>query len=216
MTGRKLPSTASVAQAQGGDKLHAPAAARNAQAIIKLLSRVAPASGTVLELASGTGQHVVQFAAALPHLTWQPTEVAPDRLKSIAAYSAESGSDGILPPLHLNATEPGWGAEHVADLVILINLSHLIGATELQTLLNEAAQALRPGGQFILYGPFMRDGQLISDGDRAFHASLTASDPEIGYKNDADVADWMADVGLRLAETVEMPANNLALIAKRR
>jgi len=216
MTDRKLPSNASVAQAQDGDKLHAPAAARNAQALIDLLSRVAPASGDALELASGTGQHVVQFAAALPQLTWQPTEVAADRLKSIAAYSAESESGTILAPLHLNVTQPEWGATQSADLIVLINLAHLIGVSELKSLLNEVAQALRPGGPFVLYGPFMRDGQLVSDGDRSFHASLTASDPEIGYKNDVDVAAWMADAGLSLAETVEMPANNLALIAKLR
>ena len=214
MTGRRLPSTASVAQAQEGDKLHAPAAARNAQAIIDLLSRVAPPSGTALELASGTGQHVVQFAQALPQLIWQPTEVASDRLKSIAAYRAETGLGTILPPLRLNATEQGWGVAHAADLIVLINLSHLVSEAEVKTLFKEAARALRPGGQFVLYGPFMRNGQLISDGDRSFHESLTASDPDIGYKNDVDVADWMADAGLSLAETVEMPANNLALIAK--
>lgn len=214
MTKRTLPPTASVAQPQEGNKLHAPAAARNAQAIIELLSRIAPPSGTALELASGTGQHVAQFAAALPQLTWQPTEVATDRIKSIAAYSAEAGGGTILAPVHLNATQPGWGAVQSADLIVLINLAHLIGVAELTVLLNEVAQALRPGGRFVLYGPFMRDGQLISDGDRSFHASLTASDPEIGYKNDIDVADWMTDAGLSLAETVEMPANNLALIAK--
>ena len=216
MTDRKLPPNASVAQAQEGDKMHAPAAARNAQAIIDLLSRIAPASGTALELASGTGQHVVQFAKALPHLTWQPTEVAADRLKSIAAYRAEAGIDTLLPPLPLNATSPGWGAKHAVDLIVLINLAHLIGVAELKTLLGEVGMALQPGGQFVLYGPFMRDGQLISDGDRSFHATLTASDPEIGYKNTVDVAAWMADEGLDLTESIEMPANNLALIAKRR
>lgn len=215
MTDRRLPPTASVAHAQQGDKLHAPAAERNAHAIATLLTRVAPPSGTALELASGTGQHVAHFAEALPQLTWQPTDVAPDRLKSINAYRADATSGTILPPTALNATQPGWGADHQADLIVLINLLHLISTPEAQTLIKETARALRPGGTFVLYGPFMRDGQLISDGDRSFHASLTASDPAIGYKNDADVAQWLTDAGLSLAETAQMPANNLAMIATR-
>ncbi|WP_050928329.1 DUF938 domain-containing protein [Aestuariivita boseongensis] len=214
MTGRSLPPTASVAHAQAGDKLRAPAAERNATAIATLIARIAPAEGLALELASGTGQHVVAFAQAAPQLTWQPTELAPDRLKSIAAHMAEASCDNILPPLRLHATQSGWAADHRADLIVLINLTHLISDAETRSLFAEVAQALRPGGQFLLYGPFMRDGQLISNGDRTFHNSLISSDPMIGYKNDADIRTWMEDAGLRNAEPVEMPANNLAMIAR--
>ena len=214
MTDRRLPPTASVAHEDQGDKLHAPAAERNAQAITTLLTRVAPVTGTALELASGTGQHVTHFAAAMPDLRWQPSDVAPDRLKSIAAYRAEATRGTILPPLALDATQPGWGADHRADLILLINLLHLISTPEAQTLIKETARALRPGGTFLLYGPFMRDGQLISDGDRSFHASLIAADPAIGYKNTTDVARWISGAGLSLAEIVDMPANNLAMVAR--
>lgn len=214
MTGRRLPPTASVADQTTGEKLHAPAAARNADALSDLLVRVAPASGIALELASGTGQHIVRFAARMPALTWQPTELAPDRLSSIASYVREAALPNLCAPVRVNATEAGWAQEHSADLIVLINLTHLISATETQTLLNEVGRALRPKGRFMLYGPFKRDGVLTSDGDRAFDASLRASDPEIGYKNDKDIGTWLQHAGLHLAETVDMPANNLALIAQ--
>ncbi len=216
MTDRRLPNTASVAHVDVGDKLTAPAAERNADAITALLARLAPPQGTALELASGTGQHIIHFARAMPHLTWQPSEIAPDRLKSIAAYVAEVDTGTIKAPIALNATQTGWGTQHKADLIVLINLTHLISSPETQTILSEVTQALTPTGIFVLYGPFMRNGQLISEGDRNFHASLTGSDPAIGYKNDADITAWMEDAGLTLIETVEMPANNLALIATKR
>ena len=215
MSQRPLPPTASVAHEQAGGKLHAPSAARNSAAITDLLTSIAPASGIALELASGTGQHLMAFARAMPSLNWQPTEVAPDRLSSIAAHAAEADLPNVLPAKPLNATHPGWGKQQSADLIVLINLLHLISAPEAQTLIGEVAQALTKTGRFVLYGPFMRSGDLTSDGDRSFHASLTASDPAIGYKNDIDVQSWMRDAGLRVRDVVEMPANNLAILTER-
>ena len=85
----------------------------------------------------------------------------------------------------------------------------------MQTLIAEVGQALRPGGIFMLYGPFMRGGELTSEGDARFHAELRAADPEIGYKDDFDVADWIIAADMTLADMVDMPANNLAFIAQR-
>ena len=214
MTRRRLPPSASVAQSADGGKLHAPAAAKNAAAIGAVLDEVVPATGNALELASGTGQHIVAFAERFPDLTWQPTEVDEARLASIQAHRAEAHLPNLQPPILLNATQAGWGRNHASDLILLINLLHLISATETQSLMAEVAQALNVHGRFVIYGPFMRDGQLTSDGDRSFHASLKASDPDIGYKNDAEILAWLKGAGLRIAETIEMPANNLAIIAK--
>ncbi|KUJ76201.1 methyltransferase [Ruegeria marisrubri] len=214
MSKRKLPPTASVAEPAEGARLFAPSAARNTGPLCDLLEQVAPAGGKALELASGTGQHVAAFAQRLPGLEWQPTEIDAERRASIDDYA--KGLSNVAPALALDATERGWADRHGGqDLVVLINLLHLISLPEAETIIAEAARALAPGGRFVLYGPFMRAGELTSEGDAGFHATLTAQDPEIGYKDDFDTIDMMQDAGLELVEVVEMPANNLALIAEK-
>lgn len=216
MPQRILPPTASVAHAGDGAKLHAPAAERNAAAITEAITAIAPTTGRALEIASGTGQHIVGFARAMPGLDWQPTEIDPARRASIDAWAAEAGLPNLRAALALNATHPGWGAEQGnRALIVLINLLHLISTPEARTLVQEVAIALAPGGRFALYGPFLRDGQATSEGDARFHASLSAQDPAIGYKDLAAVSDWLRAVGLALTETRAMPANNLLLIAER-
>ncbi|MDZ7709693.1 MAG: DUF938 domain-containing protein [Roseovarius sp.] len=217
MTARRtLPPMASVAHEGEGAKLHAPSAARNAAPITEALCDIAPPSGRALELASGTGQHVVAFARAMPGLDWQPTEVDPARRASIDAHGTEAMLPNLSPVLPLDATAPGWGMAHAGqDLIVLINLLHLISTPEARTLVTEAAQALAPGGCLVLYGPFLRAGQATSEGDARFHASLTAQDPEIGYKDLADVTGWVVAGGLSTPDIREMPANNLLLAARR-
>lgn len=216
MNGRRRPEPHSLALPGAGGKLIAPSAERNVGALCDLLEHVAPREGRALEIASGTGQHVVAFAARLPGLHWQPTEPAPERRASIAAHIAESGLENISAPIPLDATAPGWGARHGGQaLVFLANLLHLIPMPQVEVLVAEAARALAPAGRLVIYGPFMRAGELTSDGDRAFHAALIAEDPAIGYKDDFDVIDLIREAGLELVEAVEMPANNLALVGMR-
>ncbi|MGV6846837.1 MAG: DUF938 domain-containing protein [Marinibacterium sp.] len=214
---RNLPDgLASNAEPRDAGKLFAPAAARNVDVICDLLADVAPESGQALELASGTGQHVVAFARRMPGLTWQPTETDAARRASIHAYAAESGLSNIAPSRALDAVQAGWAAEWPGqDLIFLSNLLHLISSAEAETLIHEAARAVRPGGKLVIYGPFMRGGELTSDGDRSFDARLRAGDPEIGYKDDFDMLDHMVEAGLDIVSVVEMPANNLALVAGR-
>lgn len=216
MTARRpLPPMASVAHPAEGAKLHAPSAERNAGPITDALCRIAPQAGRALELASGTGQHVVAFARAMPGLAWQPTEIDPARRASIDAHAAEAGLPNLHPALPLDATEPGWGAAHAGqDLIVLVNLLHLISTPEAQTLIREAGRALAPGGCLALYGPFLREGRATSEGDARFHASLAAQDPAIGYKDVADVNGWIVAGGLRDPEIEAMPANNLLLVAR--
>ena len=216
MTAPEQTPRPSHADPLGDGRLHAPAAERNTAAILTLLRRHAPDTGRVLELASGTGQHAVAFATALTGLDWTPSEVDPARLDSIRLRAAEAGLANVRDPITLDAAQPGWGARQAGhDLVLLVNLLHLVGAGAARTVIAEAAQALVPGGRLILYGPFLRAGETTSEGDARFHASLTAQDPAIGYKDDFDVADWIHAAGLELADLVEMPANNLAFIARK-
>jgi hypothetical protein len=203
-----------VAHVQDGAKLNAPSAERNAEPLTKVLLSVAPRRGKALELASGTGQHVIAFAVALPDLKWQPTEIDPISRASIDAYVQDAGLANVAPAKDLNATAHGWAqAYQWQDLILLSNLLHLISTPETQTLLTQVAQALSPGGVLILYGPFIRDGELTSDGDRQFDADLRAADPAIGYKDTTDIARWLTDAGLTAPVHHAMPANNLALIA---
>ncbi len=212
---RSVPGTASVATPEGG-KLYAPSAARNVSALCDLLAQVAPVQGHALEIASGTGQHIVGYATRLPGLTWQPTEVDATRRASIDTYVREAGLSNVLAAQELDATASGWGRHHHGqDLIVLSNLLHLISESEARTLISESAAALSPGGQLVIYGPFMRGDELTSDSDVTFHASLRAHDPETGYKDDFDTMDWLQEAGMDMVDVVEMPANNLALISKK-
>lgn len=209
----RLPATASVALPDIGARLSSPSALRNAPLIAKVLETHAPAKGRALEIASGTGQHMVAFAATLPGVVWQPSDIDASRRASIDAWA---DAPNILPAIMLDATAPGWGALHKGqDLIVLVNLLHLISTAEARTLLSEAAEALAPGGLFAIYGPFLRKGRTISEADTSFHASLQASDPEIGYKDIATVTEWVTGTGLTCQLPLNMPANNLMLLASK-
>lgn len=213
---RKLPATASVALPQEGARLHAPSAERNAPLIAEFLRLHGPQSGTALEIASGTGQHVVAYAATLPDLHWHPTDIEPARLRSIDAHVADAGLKNVAGAEFLDAAVAGWGAKtRGRDLIVLVNLLHLIPDEEARTILAEASRALAPNGTFVLYGPFRRDGTLTSAGDQRFDAELRAADPAIGYKDTEVVAGWLADGGLTDISLHDMPANNLIFLARK-
>ena len=211
-----LPDTASVANSQGDERLFAPSAERNSKPIINLIKRIAPKSGEALEIASGTGQHIIKMALALPNLSWLPSEVDEKRLKSITAWIKNENLQNIKSPVYLDATETGW-AKNIPryDFILLVNLLHLISWNETKTLICELSKALKTKGVALIYGPFMRNGQLTSEGDQNFHTSLIQTDPDIGYKNDSDMRKLFFNEGLFLLETVEMPANNLACILQK-
>ncbi len=212
----QLPPSASVATPCDGDKLFAPAADRNAAALCDLLKIHAPKTGSALEIASGTGQHVVAFARSCPGLLWHPTEIEESRLRSIDAHRAEAGLTNLRPAQALDATQPGWHADHVGkSLTMLINLLHLISERHAKTVIQEALATVKPNGCFILYGPFKRHGMLTSKGDNSFDAQLRAADPMIGYKDDADITAWIKASGARHIQCMEMPANNLAFLVTR-
>ena len=211
----KLPDMASVANSQGDARLYAPSAERNSVPIVKTIQRIAPKSGQALEIASGTGQHIVKLASSLPNLFWLPSDVAEERLKSISAWIAAENLPNIKPPLYLDATEFGWAQSLPQfDFILLVNLLHLISWNETETLTNELPKVLKKTELRSFYGPFMRSGKLTSAGDQNFHTRLIQTDPDIGYKDDLHMLELFANSGLLHLETVEMPANNLAFVLK--
>jgi hypothetical protein len=212
----KLPDTASVAVSQGDGRLFAPSAERNSAPIVNLIRRIAPESGNALEIASGTGQHIVQLALSLPNIIWSPSDVEGERLKSISAWVESENLLNIKPPMYLDATETGWAKSlPKSNFILLVNLLHLISWDETETLISELSIALKTKGIALVYGPFMRNGQLISEGDKNFHTSLIQTDPDIGYKNDLEMLTLFSNSGLVHLETVEMPANNAAFVLQK-
>ena len=215
MPKRLIPSAEGYAEPDTDGFLHAPAAARNAEAIRNLLKSHATSPGHALELASGTGQHVVELARALPHLHWQPSEVDEKRAAAIDARVAQADLPNLSKVCRVDATAPGWGRENTGQtLILLVNLLHLVSDEEAKVLVAEAALALKQGGLFVIYGPFKRAGKLTSEGDADFHAMLQAQDSAVGYKDDTWIVELLHSAGLEIVDTVEMPANNLALIAR--
>lgn len=197
-------------------RMSAPAALRNSDFILEQLLRFAPETGRALEIASGTGEHIIRFAPATPGLTWQPTDPDPARRASIAAWAEGASAPNLLPPRDLDAAEPGWSAAYASqDVILLVNLLHLLPQTAVDTILTEIAAALAPGGIAMIYGPFLRDGIATSEGDAMFDQNLRAQDPAIGYKDITAVEAALTGLGLSHLETVQMPANNLFLVFQR-
>ncbi len=202
-------------------RLNAPSAMRNCAALTKTLASIATTgshsdgtwSGTALEIASGTGQHVIHFAPAMPHLMWQPSDPNPERRASIAAWIQTEPSPNILSPIALDACSPGWSSDTKYDFIFVANLLHLVPVSLAQTCLQEMALALPPGGRAAVYGPFLRYGKTTSKGDAEFHARLQVENPGAGYKDLSWVHSIWTDAGLRPSPPIKMPANNLLLIA---
>jgi len=190
----------------------APAAARNRDPILALLRSSLPATGTVLEIASGSGEHVVHFAAALPALDWQPSDPSPEARGSIAAWRDASRLANIRPPIALDAAAADWPVAR-ADAILAINMVHISPWAATLGLLAGAARLLPAGGLLYLYGPYRRAGHPLAPSNAAFDADLRARNPQWGLRAVEEVA--AAATGLRLAEIVEMPANNLSLLFRR-
>lgn len=199
----------------GGEKRHAPATLRNREAIAAVLADWLPATGTVLEIASGSGEHAVHFAVAFPALTWQPSDPDPDALTSIVAWSGEAAAANILLPLQLDAATPDWPVARAAA-ILCINMVHISPWEATLGLFAGAARLLSPGAPLILYGPYVEADVPTAESNRAFDASLRARNPAWGLRDTASVAAAAEQAGLGLAARRAMPANNLMLLFRRR
>lgn len=191
-------------------RLFAPAASRNRGPILDVLAPLLPPSGLVLEIASGSGEHVIHFARSLPHLTFQPTDRSEEARASIAAWTAEEGLANVRPPLPLDAAATDWPVDAV-DAIVCINMIHISPWGSTEGLMAGAAARLPAGGPLLLYGPYLRDGVPTAPSNLAFDESLKRSDPQWGIRRLEDVEACAARNGLVLHQVVEMPANNLCV-----
>ena len=189
----------------------APAALRNREPIAEVLSKWLPATGLVLEIASGTGEHAVYFAERFPKLEWQPSDVHSDALASIAAWRAAAGLPNVRPPIVIDAGEPDWPIER-ADSVLSINMVHISPWRSALGLLDGAVRLLPGRGPLILYGPWLTDAIPTAPSNLAFDADLRSRDPEWGLRRVEEFAAAAQERGLKLIETREMPANNRMLL----
>jgi SAM-dependent methyltransferase len=194
--------------------LTSPSVVRNRDPILTILRRVLPRTGTVLEVASGTGEHAVHFAAALPHLTWQPTDYDEQALNSIAAHRAASRLSNLLEPFVLDVSAPQWLVDH-ADAIVAINMIHISPWQATQGLISGAGRVLPPGGVLYLYGAYRENGTHSSPSNEAFDEDLRRRNPEWGVRSLEDVTELARAHGLELVEHIPMPANNLSLIFRR-
>lgn len=193
---------------------HAPATLRNRDPILAVLKEELPASGTVLEVASGTGEHAVHFAASLPALRWQPSDADEGALASIAAHAADAALPNLLPALRLDASSASWPVSRV-DAIVCCNMVHIAPWSSAEGLFAGAGRVLAQGAPLVLYGPFVEAGVATAPSNVAFHESLKARDPRWGLRDVAALDELAARSGLVRTRRVAMPANNLTLVWRR-
>lgn len=195
---------------------HAPATLRNRDAILAVLQRVLPTTGGVLlEIASGSGEHAVHLAASLPGWSWQPSDVDPGALASIAAWIAETSARTVLPPLRLDASDEPWPIDQPVHAVFSANMVHIAPPEAARGLLAGAGRHLVSGGTLVIYGPFKIGGAHTAPSNQAFDADLRARDPRWGVRDLEWLQELGAQSGLVFEERVAMPANNQTLIFRR-
>jgi hypothetical protein len=192
----------------------APAVARNKAAITEVLTRHLPQSGVVLEIASGSGEHALHFAAQFPALTFQPSDPDAASRASIAAWQGEAQHANLLPPLALDVMAEAWPAQR-ADVVLCINMIHIAPWGATGALMRGAARTLPVGGSLFLYGPFRQGGQHTAPSNAEFDASLRAQDTGWGVRDLEAVAAEAEMAGFTAPLIEAMPANNLSLIFRR-
>jgi SAM-dependent methyltransferase len=193
----------------------APATERNRGPILEVLRGVLPAQGSVLEIASGTGEHVVWLAGQLPLLTFQPSDPDADNRASIAAWIAAAGVTNVSAPLALDATDDRWAIANEPSAVLCINMIHIAPWSATLGLMRNAAAVLPPGGVLYLYGPFKRGGMHTAPSNADFDESLRSRNSAWAVRDLETVVETARVAGLTLADTVAMPANNLSVIFRR-
>lgn len=192
----------------------APAAARNRQPILEVLQPRLPATGLVLEIASGTGEHVVHYAAARPLLTFQPSDPDADARASIDDWARTLGLDNVRPALEIDVTRDSWPVAR-ADAVLCCNMIHIAPWEAAVGLVTGAGRLLPAGGLLFTYGPYRRGGRHTAPSNEAFDSDLKRRNPAWGVRDLEAVIELAGAHGFSTPEIVEMPANNLSLVFKR-
>ncbi|HMI40592.1 MAG TPA: DUF938 domain-containing protein [Sphingomicrobium sp.] len=195
-------------------KLRSPSVARNTGPIGDVLAEWLPASGLVLEIASGSGEHALAFAKRFPRLEWQPSDPDAQARASIAEWRKAEGAANLFEPLAIDVCNSPWPVER-ADAVVSINMAHISRWEASLGLIDGAARVLATGGALILYGPWVVEGIETAPSNLAFDADLKARDPRWGLRQVADFADAASENGFALDDQRAMPANNRMLLFRR-
>lgn len=195
-------------------KRHAPATLRNREAIAEVLAKELPASGTVLEVASGSGEHAVYFAQLFPGLDWQPSDPDPSALASIDAWRAEATSRNLRAAMELNAAAKDWPVAQ-ADAVFCANMVHIAPWEAAEGLVAGAGELLQARAPLILYGPFFENEVDPAPSNLAFDESLRSRDARWGIRSREDFDRLAAEQGFSLSARHAMPANNLTLVYRK-
>ena len=193
----------------------APAAERNRDPILSVLRRVLPPSGIVLEIASGTGQHSAFFSKHLHSLRWQPSDMTADALASIHAWVEAESRANLLAPIELDVRQAAWPIEE-ANAVLCINMIHISPWETSEALFAGAQLLLSEGAPLVTYGPYRLHGTHTAPSNAAFDENLRARDPRWGVRDIDDLTELATRTGFELEERVDMPANNMTLIWRRR
>lgn len=192
----------------------APAALRNRDPILAVLRTVLPTTGLILEVASGTGEHVVHFAQHMPKLEWQPSDPSAAARESIFAWIAAESLTNVRVPVELDATRSPWPVEQAAA-ILCINMLHISPWEATAGLMSGAGKILPSGGALFVYGPFRRPNRPLEPSNAAFDLDLRERDPRWGLRDLDAVIQCAADHGLAFERVFEMPANNLSVIFRR-
>ena len=196
------------------NRQHAPATAHNRGPILDVLRSILPPSGTVLEVASGTGEHVVHFARAFPMLEWQPSDPSREARHSIDAWIAAEGVESVRSPLDLDAACDSWPIDQ-ATAVVCINMIHISPWASTEGLMRGAGRILNAGAPLYLYGPFRQPAKALELSNATFDEDLRNRDPRWGLRDLDEVAVCAGSFGFVLDRVVDMPANNLSVIFRK-
>jgi SAM-dependent methyltransferase len=193
----------------------APAAARNRDAICGVLDDELPETGHVLEIASGSGEHVVHFAARWPRLTWQPSDPEPEARRSIDAWARDASPGNLAAAIDVDVLDEDWPVDR-ADAILCINMIHIAPWAATLGLMKGAGRLLPTGGLLYLYGPFREADVLLAESNAAFDASLKSRNAAWGLRDLEAVIATAHDHGLSFDKRIAMPANNLSLVFRKR
>ncbi len=203
-------------------RFNAPSFHRNRKPYEAVLQRYLAGEGAVLEIGSGTGQHVTAYGLAFPDIDWWPSDPNPDHRKSVSAWVKHLGLGNVRAPINLDASLPDWRLEDYGQVpetgfaaVYCMNVIHISPWPVACGLLSGAGRHLRSGGHFFLYGPFKRNGEHTAASNAEFDRSLRSRDESWGIRDMGDVVSQAEDSGLDLVEAVEMPSNNFTLVFQR-
>ncbi len=198
-------------------KRHAPATSRNREAIATVLQSVMPASGSVLEVASGSGEHLVFFASQFPQLSFQPSDIDPLALASIDAWVRDSGLTNVRSAIPLDATEPRWPIEeHSFDGLLNINMIHIASWASCLGVVEHGRTAVVRDGFLFFYGPFFQADVRTAESNLRFDAWLKQRNPEWGIRDLERLTTVAAAAGFSERQVIPMPANNLSVVFRRR